>query len=280
MVDIVQTVRASGSEAGHNIQLLLESDDFADQASGLALMAGLGMMDAQRNLALHKPEVVLAAVDLCAALFDDDSARTLLDQWTKSLGGVQKSGELAHRLLFAGHFPYGGGSTALDLMIGANDPQAALVGLRIFAVDADLPPAVRVEALLLLRDRMEFPAYQDFVRYCAEKARQEEGGIWAIRAGRLLERVAGEPADRSGSRVIHRPFIEDALARPYPGMVEDLELYLRRETRAGKISMDKETVAVLRKSVGNLDATTLAGPDLAAWHRLRRQIDAWDSAPN
>ena len=69
--------------------------------------------------------------------------------------------------------------------------------------------------------------------------------------------------------------MQEALARPYPGLVEDLEFYFRHEVRAGRVRMDAEAAAALRESIGKLDESSLSGPDQAAWHRLRREIDGW-----
>ena len=276
MVGIIQSVRASGAEVGEHVPVLLASAEPMEQASGLALMAGLGMQTVPHDLGAYSPEVVLAAVDLCGALFDDSSAQSLLAEWMESMGGARTAGEMAHTLLLEDQLPYGGGSAALDLMVSVNDPQAILVGLRLFAVDADLPSATRTEALLMLRNHMGFEAYRDFVRSCVERARQE-GSAWAPRAARLLERVEGPPAVLSGPQSIDLAFIENALARSYPGGVEDLELYLRREAQAGRVNMDAEAKAFFSESLADLDETTLAGPDLAALQRLRRQLDSWDS---
>jgi hypothetical protein len=278
MVGVIQSVRASGAEAGERVPVLLASAQPMEQASGLALMAGLGMQTVPHDLAAYSPEVVLAAVDLCGALFDDSSAQALLAEWMGSMGGARPAGEMAHTLLLEDQLPYGGGSTALDLMVSVNDPQAILVGLRLFAVDADLPAATRTEALLLLRDHMEFEAYREFVRSCVERARQE-GSAWAPRAERLLARLEGPPAVVSGPQRVDPAVIENALAGSNPGAIEDLELYLRHETQAGRVNLDAEATAFFRESLADVDETALAGPDLAALQRLRRQFESWNPTP-
>lgn len=267
MIATIQANRATGPEAKQRISALLESPEPQDQVSGLVLMAGQGRWDAQLDLSKFSPEVWLAAVDLCGSLFDDASARTLLEKWQERMGGAQTAGETAHTLLLEARLPYGGGSTALELMIGVNDPQAIFVGLYEFAVNAELPPATRTEAFILLRDHMDPTAHGDIVHTCTEQVRQA-GDAWVDRAERLLEWTAQSSSP-------DRQFIEKAFARPYSGMVADLELYLRHEFQAGRLTMDAETAAAFRESLANLDGSSLPGPDLAALQRLRRQLDSW-----
>lgn len=278
MVGIVQTVRASGSEAGKHVPVLLASSIPMEQASGLALMAGLEMSDVPHDLSTYAPEVVLASVDLCGALFGDASAQALLAEWTESMGGARPAGELAHSLLLESQLPYGGGSAALDLMARVNDPQATWVGLRLVAADAGLPAATRTEALLRLRDHMGFQAYRDFVRASVDRARQA-GDAWASRAVRLLERLEGPPEVMSGPQRVNPAFIDNALSRSDSGDIEDLELYLRREIPTGRVLMDAEAKAYFRESLADLDEAGLAGPDLAALQRLRRQLGSEPSQP-
>jgi len=141
MVGAIQAGRAAGPEAIRHASILLGSQNPMDQVGGLALMAGLGRPATPEDLRRYSPEVVLAAVDLCGSLFDDAPARALLGQWIEAMGGAQAAGEMAHTLLLESRLPYGGGSTALDMMMRINDPQAILVGLEEFAVQAGLPPA-------------------------------------------------------------------------------------------------------------------------------------------
>ena len=267
MLDVIQATRAMGPEAKQRISALLESPDPQDQASGLVLLAGLGMLDASYDVAKHPPEVVLAAVDLCGSLFSDSAARALLGQWMERMGGAQTASEMAHRLLVEARLPLGGGSTALARMIGVNDPQAILVGLYEFAVNAELPPATRTEALFLLRDHMEPEAYGNIVQDCTRQMR-EAGDAWIDRAERMLAWMARSSApDRS--------FIESAFAQPNAGMLADLELFLRHEFQAGRLPLDSETAAALRQSLAHLDESSLAGPDRAAVQSLQRHLDVW-----
>lgn len=270
LTEAVRADRDTGTEARPGISALLESTEPMDQVVGLARMAGLGQLDAQQDLARYSPEVVLAAVDLCASQFSESAARALLDQWMASMGGAQAAAGMAHNLLLEARLPYGGGSTALDLMIGVNEPSAIFVGLYEFAVNSKLPDAIRSEALIRLRDHVEPEAYRDYIRECADLARQN-GDEWAVRADRLLERLDA-PAENG-------TFIEAALARPYPGMVEDLELDLRHAIRTGRVQLDAETAAVFQEALATLDESSLSGPDGIALRRLRREIDFRHNGP-
>ena len=264
LTEAVHADRDAGTESRPRISALLASTEPMDQVIGLAQMASLGLPDAQANLARYQPEVVLAAADLCAAQFGEPAVKFLLDQWMADLGGAQAAAETAHNLLLEARLPYGGGSTALELMIGINEPQAIFVGLFEFAVNSKLPAAIRTEALVRLRDHVEPEAYRGYVRECADLARQN-GDDWADRADRLLERLDA-PAETG-------PFIEAALAQPYPGMVEDLELDLRHGIRTGRMQLDAETATVLREALATLDESSLPEPDKIALQRLRREID-------
>lgn len=267
MVDIVQANRAMGPEAKQRISALLESPEPQNQASGLVLLAGLGMLEASYDVSKHSPEVVLAAVDLCESLFSDSAARALLGQWMERMGGAQTASEMAHRLLVEARLPLGGGSAALERMIGVNDPPSILVGLYEFAVNPDLPAATRTEALYLLRDHMESEAYANIVQDCTRQVR-EAGDAWIDRAERMLAWMARPSApDRS--------FIESAFAQPNAGTLADLELFLRHEFQAGRLTLDSDTAAALRQSLARLDESSLAGPDRSAVQSLQRHLDVW-----
>lgn len=127
LLDAVQAIRAAGPEASRNVPRLLASAEPQDQIAGLVLTAGLGPKDLQPDFSRHSPEAVLAAVDLCQALFGETPARRLLEQWQASVGGNPVAGEKAHDLLLAARLPYGGGATALELMVGVNDLQSILI---------------------------------------------------------------------------------------------------------------------------------------------------------
>ena len=172
---------------------------------------------------------------------------------------------MAHNLLLEARLPYGGGSTALDLMIGVNEPRAIFVGLLEFAVDSRLPGAIRSEALIRLRDYVDADAYPDHVRECVELA-QEFGGDWLPRAQRLQTWIAAPAIDRA--------ILENALAEPAPGALEDLDLLLRH---GGKSALDAETAAFLRFALADLDETAWSGPDQLARSRLLREIEASQS---
>ena len=265
LVAAVQTRRAAGAdEARRQIPGLLVSNDPRDVIAGLALLAGLDAWDLRPDFSRYAPEIPLAAADLCAALFDPAPANALLVQWKVRAGGSQAAGEKAHDLLLKANLPFGGGSAALDLMQSVNDPQAIFIGLYEFAVDPRLSGAIRTEALVRLRGRMEPDAYLDLVRECAERARQDDED-WALRAERLQARL---------DAAVDRRFVDVELARPYPGLVEDLELYLRDGFESGRLDVDPETAAFFRDSLDKLDAAALAGPDRAAAQRLRRTLEA------
>ena len=266
----VRTDRAAEPESRPSISALLESTEPMDQVAGLAQLAGLGQLDAQADWTRYRPEVVLAAVDLCAAQFGAPPARTLLDQWMADVGDAQTAAEMAHNLLIEAWLPYGGGSAALELMIGVNEPRAIFVGLFEFAVNSRLPDATQTEALIRLRDHVEPEAYREYVRECADIAR-ENGDEWTVRADRLLERLDASAADGS--------FIETALAKPYPGMVEDLELDLRHGIRTGRVKLNPENAAAFRKALATLDESSLPEPDGIALRRLREELALGQNAP-
>jgi len=182
----IRTGRETEAETRLRIPALIESTVPMNQVTGLALMAGLDMLDAQRNYAQYPPEVVLAAVDLSTTEFNEAAAHSLLEQWMADMGGPQTAAEMAHNLLIEARLPYGGGSTALDLMIGVNDPPSIFVGLYEFAVNSRLPGTVRTEALVRLRDHVEPQDYEKYVRECAELARERDDE-WADHAEQLLE---------------------------------------------------------------------------------------------
>lgn len=270
LAQAVRADRAAGPESRPRIAARLESTEPMDQVAGLAQLAGLGQLDAQADWARFRPEVVLAAVDLCAAQFGAPAAQILLDQWTADMGGAQAAAEMAHNLLIEAWLPYGGGSTALELMIGVNEPRAIFVGLFEFAVNSRLPDATQTEALIRLRDHVEPEAYRGYVRECADIAR-ENGDEWAVRANRLLERLDVAAADGSS--------VETALAQPYPGMVEDLELDLRHGIRTGRVKLDSKTAAAFRAALATLDESALPEPDGIALRRLREELARGQTAP-
>ena len=261
----IETRRATGEAAvRRQIPALLASTDPMDPIVGLALLAGFKAWDLQPDWATFAPEIPLAAADLCAALFEPQVARDLLVQWMARAGGPQAAGEKAHDLLLKANLPCGGGSAALDFMQGANDPQAIFIGLYEFAVDPRLPGAVRSEALVRLRARMEPDAYRDLVRECAERARADDED-WALRAERLQTRL---------DAAVDRRFVETELADPYPGLVEDLELQLRYGLAEERLDLTAETAAFFRDALVRLDAAALSGPDRAAALRLRRLLES------
>lgn len=186
LTQTIHTGHEAAAETKQQIPVLLESADPMDQVAGLALASGLDPLDPERDYATYQPEVVLAAVDLCAAEFNETAAQSLLEVWMEDMGGPQTAAEMAHTLLLEARLPYGGGSTALELMIGVNDPQAIFVGLYEFAVNSRLPDPVRTEALVRLRDHVEPEAYTTYVRECIELAK-ENGDEWAAQAEQLQE---------------------------------------------------------------------------------------------
>ena len=267
VVAVIQANRAPGPEARQRISALLESPAPQDQVAGLVLLAGLGLLDASYDLTPYPPAAVLAAVDLCGSMFSDSAARSLLDRWIAGAGGAQTAGETAHTLLLEARLPYGGGSTALEMMIGINDPSAVMAGLYEFAVNDKLPPATRTEAFFLLRDHLVNATYGDIVKDCTAQM-QQTGDKWLERLERLLGWMGtSSPVDRT--------FIQNALARPAAGLVEDFELFLRHEIQAGRLVLNADAKAALRETLGNLDIAVLSGSDQAAWQRLQRQLDSW-----
>lgn len=261
----VESRRAAGETAvRRQIPALLASNDPLNPIVGLALLAGFGAWDLLPDGAGFAPELPLAAADLCAALFEPQAARDLLVQWMARAGGPRAAGEKAHDLLLKANLPYGGGSAALDFMQNVNDPQAIFIGLYEFAVDPRLPGAVRSEALVRLRARMDPDAYRDLVRECAERARADDED-WALRAERLQARL---------DAAVDRRFVETELADPYPGFVEDLELQLRYGLAEERLDLTAETAAFFRDALVRLDAAALSGPDRAAALRLRRLLES------
>ena len=267
VVATIQANRTAGPETSQQISALLDSAAPQDQVAGLVLLAGLGRLEPSYDMSPYAPEAVLAAVDLCAAMFSDSAARALLDQWIASAGGAQTAGEMAHTLLLEARLPYGGGSTALEMMIGINDPPSVMAGLYEFAVNEKLPPATRTEAFFLLRDHLVNATYQDIVKDCTEQM-QQAGDAWLARLERLLGWMGN-------SSPVDRAFIQNAFAQPADGLVEDLALFLQHEIQAGKLTLDADAQAALRETLVNLDETALSGADLAALQRLERQLASW-----
>jgi|GEM_PF-4324219 hypothetical protein len=237
-----------------------QSDDPLAVVVDLAQRAGLGQLDPATDYSRLPPEVVLAAIDLGAAQFGATAARALREQWETDLGGSRPAAETAHNLLLEARLPYGGGSAALEGMIGANEPSAILVGLHEFAVDSRLAGSVRSEALIRLREVVEPNAYPDHVREVVELA-QEFGGDWLPRVQRLQTWMAAPAIDRA--------FLENALAPPAPGALEDLDLLVRH---GGGSALDAETAAFLRSALADLDEAAWSGPDRLAWRRLLREL--------
>ncbi len=263
----IQTLRSDVPEARRQVPGLLASANPQDQVCGLVLMAGLGLGDAARpDQARHAPELWLAAVDLCNALFDEPAARSLLEQWQAFMGGTQAAGEAAHNLLLEARLPYGGGTTALQLMIGINDPQAIAIGLYEFAVNDQLPPSVRTEALILLREHAPPSADVDVIQTCAEQV-QQTGDAWSQRAQAL--RAWLEP-----DFVLDRRFVENTFAKPYPGLVTDLESYCRNASRTGRLTMAEDTLNAFRNSLDSTEKSSLSGSDMVALASLQRCLDA------
>ncbi|MGD9613419.1 MAG: hypothetical protein AB7V22_11045 [Kiritimatiellia bacterium] len=265
MAESIAAVADAKSEARLERPWLPASAEPLDRIVGLARWAGLGRLDPQYDFSRQPPEVVLAALDLCAAEFGENAAQALREQWAADLGGPQTAAETAHNLLLEARLPYGGGSAALEDMIGANEPSAIVVGLHEFAVDSRLSGSVRSEALIRLRDHVDPDAYREHVRACAELA-QEFGGDWALRAQRLQAWTEA---------AIDRAFLENALAETAPGSLEDLALLLRHGLRAGHLVLDAETADFLRAALAQPDETAWSGPDRLAWARLRRESAAW-----
>lgn len=230
-------------------------------------MAGLGLGDIARpDQARHAPELWLAAVDLCNALFDETAARRLLEQWQAFMGGAQIAGETAHDLLLAARLPYGGGTTALQLMIGVNDPQAIAIGLYEFAVNDELPAATRSEALVLLREHALPSADVNVIQTCAEQV-QQTGNAWSRRAQTL--RAWLEP-----DFVLDRRFVENTFAKPYPGLITDLESYCRNASRTGRLNLAEDTLNAFRNSLDSIEKKSFSGSDMVARASLQRCLDA------
>ena len=262
MAESIRFVGDTDSSREQDLPTLLASAEPMDWVVGLADLAGRGRLDPASDYSSYPPEVVLAALDLCAAQFGESAARTLREQWEADWNGPPTAAETAHNLLLEARLPYGGASAALDDMIGANEPSAIVVGLHEFAVDSRLAGSVRSEALIRLRDYVDPDAYREHVRDCAELA-QEFGGDWVPRVQRL--QVWTEiPIDRA--------FLENALAETAPGGVEDLALLIRSGLRSGRLALDDDTAGFLRSALANLDETALSGPDQLARRRLLREI--------
>ena len=84
-----------------------------------------------------------------------------------------------------------------------------------------------------------------------------------------LAQASVEPAP-----AIDRAILENALAEPAPGALEDLDLLLRQ---GGGNALDAETAAFLRSTLADLDETAWSGPDQLARDRLLREIEASQS---
>jgi hypothetical protein len=243
----------------------------ADPVGDLARAAGEGRID-REGLAGHPPEVVLAAVDACMADYGREAAQGLQAAWIDSMGGERLAGETAHTLLLESRLPHGGGGAALDLMVRVNDPQAILVGLRGFAAEVDLSPSVRMEALTMLRAHSAPGAYVEFVRYRAEQARGE-GGEWAERTARLLERLEGAGAETGAVLVVDRALVEDVFGRPYDGGAEDLKFLLWHGVRGGWVVEEASARDALRNALAVPRGLPEADRRASAW--LRRWLEGW-----
>lgn len=262
MLLIVESILAVDDVNPERPRGVPETEPPAESLDGiidLADMANRNRLDPEYDLSMQPPEVVLAAIDLCAAQYGEGAARNLRERWEAALGGPRAAGETAHNLLLEARLPYGGGSAALDGMIGVNEPSAIVVGLHEFAVDSRLPGSVRSEALIRLRDYVEPDAYREHVRACAELA-HEFGGGWVPRAERLQTWTEA---------ALDRAFFENALAAPAPGALEDLALLVRYGKTA---ALDAETAAFLRAALATLDETAWSGPDRLARRRLLREL--------
>lgn len=246
---------------------LLTSAEPMDWVVGLASLAGHGRLDPESDFSSYPPEILLAALDLSAAQYGESAARALRAQWEADWGGSLTAAETAYNLLLEARLPYGGGSAALEDMIGANEPAAIVVGLHEFAVDSRLAGSVRSEALIRLRDYVDPDAYREHVRDCAELA-QEFGGDWAPRAQRLQAWTEA---------AIDHAFLEHALAEIAPGSVEDLALLIRSGLRSGRLALDDDTAGFLQSALADMDETALSGPDQLARRRLLREIAAAQS---
>lgn len=274
MLHIVQGVTGTEPEIRRRISELLESKDPLQQAGGLALSAGQGTLEASTDVSGCSPQVLLGAMDLTGNLFGNDPRNALLGRWENSMGGAQTAGEKAHRLLIESRLPYGGGSTALELMQNVNDPQAISAGLREFALNEELPLSIRAESLLLLRNHLENKAYQEFVHICVQEAAQwEAGSAWENRLARLREWADAIPA--GAPLMVDSGFVAKTFSSSYPGLVEDVECLLRYGLQGGWVQLDASAATPLRESIAKLDETILTGPDLSALHRLRREMGTW-----
>lgn len=262
MAESIRNVDDANIVDPESLPALLRSAEPMDRIVGLARLAGQGQLSSDLDLSDLPPEVVLAAIDLAAAQFGAAAATALRKRWETDAGDAQALAGTAHNLLLEARLPYGGGAAALDDMIGANDPQAIVVGLQEFAVDSRLAGSVRSEALIRLRDFLDSDAYREHVRECAELA-QEFGGDWTPRAVRLQSWLESE---------VDRTFFANALAAPAPGVLADLELLVRYGLRSGRISWDAQTAGFLRSALADLDETAWSGPDQLACRRLLREL--------
>lgn len=214
----------------------LTSASPAEQAAGLAMLAGRGRLDEVADLASFSPSSVLAALDASHAAFGAEAHQSLLTRWIEAVGGIETAGVTAHTLLLEGDLELGGGLTALDLMEQVNEPAAIFVGLRGFVVDPYLDSTTRLEALLRLRQHMAFEEYQAFVEHARERAAGETG-LWPLRLARFREHIEGPPTVQDGPVRFDDEFLRLAVTRPYPTLLQDLEMFLRHAAAAGRLQV-------------------------------------------
>lgn len=267
----IQNQRAAGAITLPQIASLLSSADKRDQVTGLTLAAGLGWPIDPSAFSSLSPEVILAALDFCRALFPAQNSRHLLEQWINWMGGLQVCGETAHTLLLEERLPLGGGTSALELMISVNEPGAVLVGLYEFAVHTNLPPTLRGEALLRLHDFIDPISGPNLVGDLLQQLR-EDRDPWTPRAERLLRWMEKPP-------ISIRSFLEENPFPPEPGTLADLALYLAHEIRSGRKTFDSEAANNGYKAIRQLDAIPLSGEDRLACEYLKLRWDTVSPPP-
>lgn len=128
-------------------------------------------------------------------------------------------------LVTSGELTAAGSRMALDLVHGDLGPDEAAGLYEQIGTNSAQEYSVRMKAVLLLRDTMEFVDYREQVNAMRDAAAPGEA-LWTEGMSRLATRLVGPVQVHEAPPALTPENVDMMLAREYPTMLEDLALYV------------------------------------------------------
>lgn len=220
--DLVRKIIAdAGPEAVETGLNMLASDDPKIRQLGAMILVEQGALDDETIAFIASDADATVSLNTLGWLMDSGG----IDQVDQLIGQLVTRGLEVNGLmdLMAGDELSESGSRAvLDLLSASMDNESMVDIFSTISKDDAYTYSVRMKAVVLLQDSMEFDDYRNHVNAISTQGDGSSDALWEEGIERLASRLEGPLEVHKGPAILTPDDIDGMLAREYPMILEDL----------------------------------------------------------